>query len=109
MGRGLVRGGRVGGFFMFSLGVTLHNWNQVGPLAHPSIATWKLSFARTGVSGSATQPQVVNFQFSLFLPSLLSALPPAWTSLSASLLGKLQALWAEELLSPGGMWRTSAS
>lgn len=39
---------------------------------------------------------------SLSLPSLLSALPPAWTSLSASLLGKLQVLWAEELLSRGG-------
>jgi hypothetical protein len=92
----MVRRGWVGGFFMFGLGVTFHNWNQA--LAHPSIDTRKLPY----VSGSAAQPQVVNFQFSLSLPSLLSALPPAWTSLSASLLGKLQVLWAEELLSRGG-------
>lgn len=87
---------------MFSLGVTFHKWNQAGALAHPSVDTWKLSCGHTVVPGSAAQPQVVNFQFSLFLPSLLSALPPAWTSLSASLLGKLQVLWAEELLSRGG-------
>lgn len=86
MGRGMVRGGRVGGFFMFSPGVTFHNWNQAGALAHSSIDTRKLPCARTCVSGSAAQPQVVNFQFSLSLSlsSITSLCPPSCLDLSLS-------------------------
>lgn len=76
MGRGMVRGGWVGGFFMFGLGVTFHNWNQA--LAHPFIDTRKLPY----VSGSAAQPQVVNFQFSL--SSITSLCPPSCLDLSLS-------------------------
>lgn len=100
-----------GGFWIFRLGVTVQMDMGLGYCASLSLTCLSGRLPLDSFSGSSctvclpqtmglTVSGVINLSFSLpfFRPSL-SFYPPSCLgpSLSASLLGKLQALWAEEL------------